>query len=92
MPGRSSPEGGIAAFNVDSGDAAWRYLSCSAILFGFSTRVCVIDVWWRKNHDVWRGYSVWVEGRDGIVRREWPVTKVHCGVVRAVREALVEAA
>lgn len=47
------------------------------------------DGWWRKNPDVWIGWQVWVDGPDGIVRREWPATKKRSAVISAVREALV---
>jgi hypothetical protein len=50
--------------------------------------VCVRDGWWRKNPDVWIGWSVSVEGSDGIVRRTWRNTKKRAEVAAAVREAL----
>lgn len=46
------------------------------------------DRWWRKNHDVWIGYEVWVEGCDGITKRSWPLTKKRSEVADYVREAL----
>lgn len=51
-------------------------------------RIEIHDKWWRKNHDVWIGYQVHIEDREGIVRREWPITKKRSEVVAAVREAL----
>lgn len=48
----------------------------------------VIDQWWRKSHDVWIGYAVWIESPDSITQREWPLTKKRSDVVPAVREAL----
>lgn len=50
--------------------------------------VGVLDGWWRKNPDVWIGWSVYVDGPDGIVRREWRNTKKRGEVVAAVRKAL----
>jgi hypothetical protein len=51
-------------------------------------RVEIHDKWWRKNHDVWIGYQVHVEGRDSVVRRTWPITKKRSEVVAAVRQAV----
>lgn len=46
------------------------------------------DKWWRKNPDVWIGWQVDVEDREGIVVRHWPITKRRGEVVAAVRDAL----
>lgn len=46
------------------------------------------DTWWPKNHDVWTGWQVWVEGRDSIVIREWDRTKKRGQVARDAIAAL----
>jgi hypothetical protein len=48
----------------------------------------VHDKWWRKNADVWIGWQVHTENADGIVTREWPLTKKRSEVAAAVAEAL----
>lgn len=50
--------------------------------------VTVRDQWWRKNPDVWIGYLVSTETAEGIVTRDYPLTKKRSEVVAFVREAV----
>src|SRR5215469_2505314 len=49
--------------------------------------ICIHDAWWRKNADIWIGWQVWAEDREGITLKEWPRTKKRSEVVAAVRAA-----
>lgn len=50
--------------------------------------VDVHDRWWSKNAATWIGYAVTREDREGIVVRDYPVTKDRYQVVHDVLEAL----
>lgn len=44
----------------------------------------VRDKWWRKNINVWIGWSVGVVDPEGVWVREWPLTKKRSEVAAAV--------
>lgn len=50
--------------------------------------VHIRDSWWRKNPDIWVGYTVTAEDADGIVIRQWPATKKRSETVGACRAAI----
>lgn len=50
--------------------------------------VRIADRWWNKNPDVWVGWEVWTEDREGIVTRSWRWTKKRSEVIAAVREVM----
>lgn len=63
-------------------------ISRSAFLRTATGNVSIADRWWRKNADVWVGWEVYTEDREGITTRTWPVTKNRAEVVAAVRAAV----
>lgn len=76
---------GVFEVSTRPGLASTRFIAHE---LPFGGRVEIHDKWWRKNADVWVGYQVHIEDRDGIVRRTWPITKKRTDVVAAVCEAL----
>lgn len=50
--------------------------------------VHIADRWWRKNPDVWVGWEVAREDREGMQLRVFPLTKKRGDVARFVGEAL----
>jgi hypothetical protein len=54
--------------------------------------VVISDGWWRNNADVWIGWAVTLEDREGIGVHTWRLTKKRAEVVAAVQEALARAA
>lgn len=58
------------------------------IRLGGGALVEVNDTWWRKNPDVWTGWSVTLSGRDSLVQWERRGMKRRSEVVAAVAEAL----
>jgi len=55
---------------------------------GGGALVEVNDTWWRKNPDVWTGWSVTLSGTDSIVRTRRSGMKRRSEVVVAVTAAL----
>lgn len=58
------------------------------IRLGGGALVEINDTWWRKNPDVWTGWSVTLSGTDSIVRTSRRGLKSRAEVVAAVAEAL----
>jgi hypothetical protein len=76
-------------------DGPWgqgiRYgVSRSIIIRTPTGAVEISDRWWRKNRDVWIGWDVTREDRQGIVKRQWGPTKKRAEVRSAVLTALEE--
>lgn len=47
----------------------------------------VHDKWWNKNDSIWVGWQVTLFDREGIVLRDFPITKKRGEVARNVSEA-----
>lgn len=62
-------------------------VSYSILLRTDAGLVGVHDKWWRKNPEIWIGWQVHTEDREGIVTKTWPITKKRSQVVAAVKEA-----
>jgi hypothetical protein len=83
----------LAAADFPADVQRWNYPGGVSESIGFNVpdldvRVEVHDKWWRKNADVWIGWQVHVEDAEGIIVREWPLTKKRSQVVAAVRDAV----